>query len=385
MSAEAKALLRRRRAWLLQAAAASLGPVAGTAAWAAPQAPATRLQFPRDFGAHPETAIEWWYLTGCMAREGRSEPEFGYQLTFFRRRGPAPLDHPSALAARQLMLAHGALSDLRPGGRLRHDQRLGRAVAGLHEASEQDCQLRMGDWSLQRQNLPGGHAYQALLRSRSAGFELRLNLQTSQALLLQGDGGYSRKGPQPDQFSHYYSQVQLLSQAELRLEGQVLRLQGRSWLDHEWSNNLLGKPGAEAGASQDAAVGWDWAGINLSDGGALTVFRLRRADGSTLWSGGSWRRPDGRTEALGPEQVQLQPGRLWASPRGGARYPLEWRLRTPQGEQRLRALMDDQEIHGRAGAGIRYWEGAAELLDASGRRSGLGYLELTGYAEALKI
>ena len=31
------------------------------------------------------------------------------------------------------------------------------------------------------------------------------------------------------------------------------------------------------------AVGWDWIGMNLHDGGALTAFRLRRADGSTLW------------------------------------------------------------------------------------------------------
>jgi len=48
-------------------------------------------------------------------------------------------------------------------------------------------------------------------------------------------------------------------------------------------------------------------------------------------------------------------------------------------------LMDDQEIDGRASAGLRYWEGAAELLDAQGRRSGLGYLELTGYAGALRL
>jgi len=367
-----------RRAFLLQAAALGLASAGSAAA-------APRLNFPRDFGAHPQTEIEWWYLTGLLSREGRTEPEFGYQLTFFRRRGPAPLDHPSRLAASQLLLAHAALSELRPGGRLRHDQRLARALAGLNEASESDCALRMSDWQLAREPGKGLDHYRARLHSRTAGFALQLQLQASQPLLLQGDEGLSRKGPQPGQFSHYYSQVQLLSQAELRLDGRTLRLQGRSWLDHEWSDDLLGKPGSLTGAGGETAVGWDWAGINLSDGGALTVFRLRRADGSTLWSGGSWRRADGSSLTLTPEQVELRPLRYWDSPRGGARYPLEWQVRSPQGEQRLRALMDDQEIDGRASAGLRYWEGAAELLDAQGRRSGLGYLELTGYAGALRL
>lgn len=37
------------------------------------------------------------------------------------------------------------------------------------------------------------------------------------------------------------------------------------------------------------AVGWDWIGMNLDNGGALTAFRLRRQDGSALWASGSFR------------------------------------------------------------------------------------------------
>jgi predicted secreted hydrolase len=32
-----------------------------------------------------------------------------------------------------------------------------------------------------------------------------------------------------------------------------------------------------------------------------------------------------------------------------------------------------------------YWEGLAELLDGAGRRLGLGYLEMTGYAGPLTL
>jgi predicted secreted hydrolase len=56
-------------------------------------------------------------------------------------------------------------------------------------------------------------------------------------------------------------------------------------------------------------------------------------------------------------------------------------VRTPAGARRFRILplFDDQEIDSRAGAGPIYWEGAART------NGGRGYLELTGYASALKM
>jgi predicted secreted hydrolase len=51
------------------------------------------------------------------------------------------------------------------------------------------------------------------------------------------------------------------------------------------------------------------------------------------------------------------------------------------GNFKLRALADAQELDARASSGTVYWEGLAELLDpATGKRIGLGYLEMTGYA-----
>jgi len=319
------------------------------------------MVFPRDFGSHPGSGLEWWYLTGILdGADGR--PRYGYQLTFFRLKGPAAADHPSRFAARQLLLAHAALSDL-AGSRLLHEQRVARAGFGLAEASEADTAVHVRDWSLQRHD-DGG--YEA--RFSSPKFALSLQLRAAQPPLLQGERGWSRKGP--TQYSHYYSEPQLRTEARVALDGHSETLQGRSWLDHEWSDEFLG----------EQAVGWDWAGINLDDGGALTVFRLRRADGSVHWAGGSWRRPDGRTDNFAPEQLTMTPTRRWHSPASGADYPLDWTLQTPLGTLRLRALMDAQEVDARASTGFRYWEGAAEVLAADGRRLGAGYLELTGYA-----
>lgn len=324
------------------------------------------MRFPADFGAHPQQAIEWWYLTGLLGAPG-GPPQFGYQLTFFRLPGPAPADHPSGLAAKQLLLGHVALSDL-GAGRQQHAQRLMRALPGVAQAAVGDSDLRLRDWTLRRE--AGG--YRAAFNG--PGFAMRLELDAPEPPLLQGDGGLSRKGPDPAQFSHYYSRPQLPTRAALTLDGRHLALQGRTWLDHEWSDSVLG-----------AAQGWDWLGLNLDDGRALTLFQLRRADGRRDWAGGSLRTPGQPDRSFAPNEVDMTPTRHWISPATGIRWPVEWRLRSPAGEMRLAAAFEAQEIDARRSSGLVYWEGVARLFGADQRPLGMGYLELTGYAGRLPL
>jgi predicted secreted hydrolase len=281
--------------------------------------------------------------------------------------------HPSRFAASQLVFAHAALTDL-AGRRLRHDQRVARRGFGLAEFDEADTELRLKDWTLQRDGTPASSRYRSRLNT-GAGFGWQLVFTTTQAPLLQGDAGWSRKGPLPDQASRYYSQPQLTTAGTLTLGGKTFDVSGRSWLDHEWSDTLL-----------DAeAVGWDWIGMNLDDGAALTAFRLRRADGSTLFAGGSFRRASEAPRPFAADAVRFTPARVWTSPRSAARYPVQWRVDTPAGAFDVVSLLDDQELDSRASTGAIYWEGLSELRDARGQRVGLGYLEMTGYAGALKL
>lgn len=347
-----------RRALLLAAAAA---PATG---WALP--PRT-LQFPRDFGSHPELKTEWWYITGhARSDAGR---EFGFQLTFFRSRIDATQAMHSAFAAKQLIFAHAAVTDLE-GRVLLHDQRIARAGFGIASASETDTDVRLRDWSLVRQQ--GGY-YDA--RIPATGFALDLRCTPTQAVLLQGAAGLSRKGPDEAQASYYYSEPQLATQGRLTLKGRAFEVTGMAWLDHEASDALL----------HPEAVGWDWIGMNLDDGSALTAFHLRRRDGSALWVGGSMRTRDGVLRVFGADEVRFEPEAAWTSPRTQARYPTRWRVQTPSGSFSVRALLDDQELDSRGSTGGVYWEGLSELLDASGQRVGRGYLEMTGYAAPLKL
>jgi predicted secreted hydrolase len=51
----------------------------------------------------------------------------------------------------------------------------------------------------------------------------------------------------------------------------------------------------------------------------------------------------------------------------------------------VRAVVDNQELDSSRSTGAIYWEGLSDLLDAQGQRVGRGYLEMTGYARALKL
>jgi predicted secreted hydrolase len=361
---------------LKQAQAASATGAAAAAADppADPVRPGRTLSFPQDHGAHLSTRTEWWYATGWLGSE--AAPTHGFQITFFRSRTGLASGNASRFAARQLLFAHAAVTALSPAGGSSahgHDHRIVRwngapDVATGHAAVGRGA-VQLAGWSLRDE----GPAWHAHTPGRELGMDLRLT--RTQPLLLQGQAGHSRKGPEVRQASHYYSEPQLAASGRLLLAGQQTQGSGRAWMDHEWSDEILAAD----------AVGWDWIGINLFDGSALTAFVLRRADGSTLWAGGSFRAAGAEPRAFGAEDVRFSAGRRWRSPATAASYPVEWQVTSPAGRHTVRALADAQELDSRASTGTVYWEGLSELLDAQGRRVGLGYLEMTGYAGALKL
>ncbi len=243
-----------------------------------------------------------------------------------------------------------------PGlGHLEHGQRLAREGFGLAEAATGDTDVVLDDWRLVR-NKDGSFT----ARAGTTGFALDLQLNPTQAALLQGDRGYSRKGPGQGEASAYFSMPHLAVTGRLTRGAHTEAIRGEAWLDREWSSSLL----------NPRSVGWDWAGLNMDDGSAVTVFRVRDAQGHPVWAGGSVRAADGALTILGPGDVAFATRRRWRSPRTGADYPVETTVSvtTPAGTKRfeLRPLMDDQELDTRRTGGPVYWEGAVEVEGRKG-------------------
>lgn len=367
----------RRRRWLQWMLLSGLMPgAAGRVLAAQPFFPTVvprPLIFPRDHGAHPDFRTEWWYVTGWL--ESPTSDPLGFQITFFRFRTRHDPANPSRFAPHQLLFAHAALAQPRVG-RLVHDQRAARLVrdGSTVAFSLTDTDLMLAGWRLRR-DAQGG--YEAQVEAESFAVELRFT--PTQPVLLQGEGGFSRKGPHPAQASYYYSLPHLDVTGVIRQAGERLVVKGRGWLDHEWSSQILDRN----------AAGWDWLGINLDDGGALMAFRIRARSGdASLWATARLRSADGSERSFAADEVRFEPLETWPSPRTGTRYPVRGRLVLGQGNQALLfeyvPLMSDQELDARRSTGAVYWEGAVTLL-ASGERCGRGYLELVGYQQPMRL
>ncbi len=357
--------------------------------FAIPQ-PDHRFEFPKDFGAHPEFRIEWWYVTGHLF--AADDRRFGFQATFFRLAGPPTgADFDPNFSRREIFLAHMALTDVKTG-RFLHEERLNRAGwdAG---AAVGKLAVTNGPWSLKMEasgaRPPGALESTAdsslkLLGSVEADAALELELTAAKPLVVFGEHGVSRKGAEPGAASYYLTFSRLTTVGKVTLDGKEYPVRGESWMDHEISSSQLGSN----------QVGWDWTCIQLKPTPAaprpreLMLYRMRLQDGSAdPVSLLQWVTPEGRAvsapftwEVLG----------IWKSPRSGASYPAKVKLTStdPDSHQpvtwMLEPLVPDQELTNALGGGP-YWEGACRVSDGAGREVGSAYLELTGYAKALKI
>lgn len=341
------------------------------------------FSFPRDHAAHPDYQTEWWYYTGHVrTADGR---RFGYELTFFRvgmRPGdPQPGTGQSRWRGNELYPAHFALTDER-GNTFFHVERFAREALGMGYASSARLDVRADDWYL-RGDTPGRPDFERMvMHAREEGSQGAAAIDFTQIPekppAVHGHDGVSRKAACASCASHYYSYTRLRTTGTLTFHGAALRVDGLSWMDHEFGSGELAPNQA----------GWDWFSLQLDDRRELMLYLLRQKDGSvTPQSSGSLIERDGTVRYLPRHAFAIQATGTWTSPHSGGVYPSGWRVRVPSAgvDVRLTPVVLDQELAGTAG-NVSYWEGAVDVRSADGRAPlGAGYVELTGYAGAISI
>jgi predicted secreted hydrolase len=336
-----------------------------------------RYQFPRDHGSHDTFRTEWWYYTGNLTtKDGRA---FGYQLTFFRRGIPPDQVEtlPSKWSITQLYLAHFAVSDLKKG-RFHYAEKLSRAALGKAGAAAEHLHVWIDRWRTEAlgPEASGRDGPAQILEASEGDLAIALTVVPDKPLVVHGAGGISRKGTESGQSSHYYSWTNLATRGSLTIGGESFEVAGTSWMDHEFGS---------ADLSPDL-VGWDWFSLQMADHTEVMLYRLRRADGSAHpVSSGTFIDREGGAQPLSLKDFTLEPTSFWTSPLSQARYPQRWRLTVPSRNLSLELIprMDGQELRTNRSTQVTYWEGAIESSGTSGGTpiTGLGYMELTGYAE----
>jgi predicted secreted hydrolase len=347
------------------------------AAWST-AGPGHPWSFPEDHWPHHRYRTEWWYLTGHLRAGDDPSREFGYQFTIFRV-GLTEEEPPgdSAWSARAVVMGHAALTDVGAGVHRFSDvlRRASPLLGGF--GAWPDPRIAWvrgpagtpGTWSLTW----NGEAFDVRMHDAARRLSMRLATRPDKPVVLQGPGGVSRKGEDPTAASLYYSLTRLRTAGEVSLDGRTWSVSGVSWMDKEFASSSLGP----------RQVGWDWASLQLDDGRDLMLYLMRRADGSVDFRNATLVDPSGTPRHLTPGDWSLRATATWTSPRTRAVYPARWLLEIPGDGLSLEILprLADQENRAGGTAGLFYWEGAVEARDRTGRRVGLGYVELTGYGD----
>jgi len=317
--------------------------------------PGTPLVFPKDHGAHPDFRTEWWYVTANL--KGTDGASYGVQWTLFR----FALEPNSARAGwtdRNVWMAHAAATD---AGEHLFAQKFARGGIGLAGVEAAPFRAYIDDWLLETRDDSSGAGIERLRVSAGNGnFAYALDLTATGPIVLQGEGGYSRKSD-AGQASYYYSEPFFMTEGSVSIHGRETQVSGRAWMDREWSSQALA-------ADQQ---GWDWFALHLDGGVKLMLYRMRSVKAAPFFFG-NWIDADGATSPLMRDDIAIAP--LENMHIADRDTPVRWRVQI-----KSRGVdVETRPLNPRSWMATEpaYWEGP---IFFSGSHKGEGYLEMTGY------
>jgi predicted secreted hydrolase len=316
--------------------------------------PGRTFAFPADHGPHPEFRIEWWYVTANLA--DISGTAYGAQWTLFRQ-AIAPDGPQEGWANQQIWMGHAAVTR---ADTHRFSQTFARGGVGQAGVDATPFHAWIDAWEMRGLGPVNDENIAPLeLKASGADFSYALRLDAERPLVLQGDGGYSRKSLR-EQASYYYSQPHYAAKGILTIDDKPVDVTGMAWLDREWSSQPL--------ASDQS--GWDWLSLHFNSGDKLMLYRMRQTDGQHYGSG-KWIAP-GKTELLASADISMTPLAFTGIEK--RKIPTTWRIAIP----RMALSIECTPLNARSwmGTSFPYWEGPIRF---AGSHTGVGYLEMTGY------
>lgn len=317
--------------------------------------PGKLLEFPRDHGPHPDYRIEWWYLTANL--RDATGVDWGAQWTLFRQ-AMAPGAQQEGWASQQIWMGHAAVTN---AGTHRYAEKFARGGVGQAGADAKPFRAWIDSWEMRALEPFSARNVAPLTVSASgADFNYALTLEADRPLVLQGDGGYSKKSER-GQASYYFSQPYYAASGSISLGDKQVAVAGRAWMDREWSSQPL--------ASDQ--TGWDWFSLHLESGEKVMLFRLRQKDGRNYFAG-NWIDASGRSEPLTADSIAMTPTGFTEIE--GRKLPTSWTVAIADRGLKIESVPLNPNSW--MGTRFAYWEGP---ISFRGSHTGIGYLEMTGY------
>jgi predicted secreted hydrolase len=345
-------------AWLGLRGAARAQGFAGLGETADGFSPVVRgkiFSFPSDHGPHPDFRIEWWYVTANL--KDASGSAYGAQWTLFRQ-AMQPGSERQGWASLQLWMGHAAVTSAVTH---RFSETFARGGVGQAGVEAKPFAAWIDAWDMRGSDQTGDTTIAPLdLSASAADFSYALHLTAGRPLILQGDGGYSKKSER-EQASYYYSQPFLEVAGHITIDDKQVDVTGQAWMDREWSSQPL---------APDQS-GWDWFALHFKSGEKLMLYRMRQTD-SRHYASGNWISSDGKATQIASADIDMVPKAPIEIE--GHKLPVAWHVAIPS----LALSIECEPLNAKSwmGTGFSYWEGP---ISFAGSHSGVGYLEMTGY------
>jgi len=303
-----------------------------------------QVHFPEDEGAHPEFAVEWWYLnSNLMDSEGR---EYTAMVAYFR---PA--------------LKIISISDLEAETFYQEVPSLEELIGATPDYAEGGLDLRWGDSDRWYRSTPDSLSYHLEVKGTDIGLNLDL-VSEKLPLMVGGDGLIEWT----EGSTYYYSLSRLEVEGEIEVAGRTIDVEGIGWMDHQWMEFLAEK-------------GWDWFSAQLDNDTEIIFWQIVNPDRSIS--------SRDLTMVFSDESIyhtvdlELEMLDSWVSPQTGKEYGVLWRLREEAHDLDLeiRARYAEQEIRvfeGYEHIDLDFWEGGTTVSGQLNGEAvtGLGYAEL---------
>jgi predicted secreted hydrolase len=308
------------------------------------------ISLPDDASPH-DRLTEWWYYTGHVQDE--EGYLYGFQFVIFQvQRGEFP----------PTWAAHFAATDTRTGN-FSFEERID---AFQYELGEEPFDLTIGDW-----RLTGGDGLDRI-QADMDGYSIDVELGYEKEPVLHEGDGYFEFAPGAE--SYYYSRTRMSAHGTLDVNSTEREISGQAWFDQQWGDFLVLD-----------SIGWDWFSVQLDNGTEVMAWQSHDTAGTILDGNASIVAEDGSVNDIPGEELSIVPLDEWQSPISGGVYPMGWIIEIESEDLWLKIdpVMEHQELITLESTGVIYWEGMVEIsgIWQDEPVSGLGYVELTGYAD----
>lgn len=317
------------------------------------------ISFPKDELAH-NNIVEWWYFNGNL--EDEKGNEYSYMNCLFKT-NPRKINLPfvKKIPLNDYYFSHHLVSDIKN----RNFESFVHPLLLVSKDTFSKESLFINYTTLPVIN----YINFCIEKVDTSKYRIKTNsfdfiLTSTKKPLLANKSGFLNSGT--DYENYYYSLTDLKTEGTINLNGNQVKVHGKSWMDHQWADTPYEKK-----------VKWNWFSIQLDNSTQIMCYEITLKNEKKYLANLINR----NSQCKFTEEVLIKPaGKTWASEKTGAEYPLSWNIQIPSWKIDLttKPLNENQEM---IFSIINYWEGPIDITGRIYNREikGKGFMELVGY------